>query len=85
MLYRVHIDMTKILPLMKEAQVKAHNKVETTVWVRAKDPDEACDLAIRKVCSDIMKERNSTRYKDIAKQAKNKISVVRIRRSNSSA
>ena len=73
--------MTKILPLMKEAGVKAHNKVETTVWVRAKDPDEACDLSIRKVCSDIMKERNSTRYKDIARQAKNKISVVKIRRS----
>jgi len=77
--------MTKVLPLMKKAQVKTHNKVETTIWVRAADPDEACDLAIKKVCSDIIKEKDCTRYKDIAKQVKIKASVVKIRRSNSSA
>ena len=77
--------MTKVLPLMKKAQVKTHNKVETTIWVRAADPDEACDLAIKKVCSDIIKEKDCTRHNDIAKQVKNKVSVVKIRRSNSSA
>ena len=85
MLYRVHIDMTKVLPLMKKVGVKVHNKAEAKVWVDAKDPDEACDLAIRKMCSDIIKERKSTLYKEIAQRVREQASVIKVRRSNPSA
>ena len=77
--------MTKALPLMKEAGIKAHSKVEAKVWVDAKDPDEACDLAIRKMCSDIIKEKKSTRHKEIAQKVRQKVSVIKVRRSSSSA
>ena len=74
--------MTKVLPLMKEAGVKAHSKVEAKVWVDAKDPDEACDLAIRKICSDIIQERKSTLFKEIAQRVREQASVTKVRRSS---
>ena len=77
--------MTKVLPLMKEAGIKAHSKVEAKVWVDAKDPDEACDLAIRKMCSDIIKEQKSIRYQEIAKKVREQASVVKVRRSSPGA
>ena len=83
MLYRVHIDMTKVLKVMKEANIKSHSKSETTVWVEAKDPDEACDLAVRKVCNDIIKERSTTRHKDIARMVRRKASVSKVWRTKS--
>jgi hypothetical protein len=74
--------MTKVLPLMKEAGVKAHSKLEAKVLIEAKDPDEACDLAIRKMCSDIIQEGKSTRYKEIAQKVREQASVVKVRRSS---
>ena len=74
--------MTKVLPLMKEAGVKAHSKVEAKAWVDAKDPDEACDLAIRKICSDIIQERKSTLFKEIAQRVREQASVTKVRRSS---
>ena len=77
--------MTKILKEMKQAKIKVHSKVETTVWVKATAPDMACRLAVNKVSSDIAKERKCTRNDEIAKKARRVISVTQIRRSSSNA
>jgi len=74
--------MSKILKDMKQAGVKSHNKLETILRVNAKDPDMACRLAVEKVCQDIAKERETTRFKEIAAKAKHVISVTKIRRTN---
>ena len=77
--------MPKLLPSMKEAGVKVHNKAEVTVWVKAQDPDEACALGIKKICSDLLKERDTSRYREIVQKIKAKASVTKVRRSSPSA
>ena len=67
---------------MKQAGVKSHNKLETILRVNAKDPDMACSLAVEKVCQDIVKERETARFKEVAGKARHVISVTKIRRTN---
>jgi hypothetical protein len=83
MYYRVHIDMSKVIGDLKKAGIKSHNKLETILRVKAKDPDEACSLAIEKIYTDIIKERACIKFQEIAKKAKNVISVTKVRRINS--
>lgn len=77
--------MTKILKDIKQAGIKVHNKLETKVWVKATDPDMACRLGVNKVASDIAKERKCTRNDEIAKKARQVISVTQVRKSSSDA
>jgi hypothetical protein len=73
--------MSKILKDMQGAGVQVHNKLEAIIRVNASDPDQACRLATEKICSDIAKERVSTRFKEISIKAKSVISVTKIRRA----
>ncbi len=73
--------MSKILKDMQQAGVKVHNKLEAIIRVDAADPDQACSLATEKICSDIAKERETTRFKEVSIKARRVISVTKIRRA----
>ena len=74
--------MSKALKTMKMANIKAHNKMEVALYVKAKDPDDACAFAIDKIYTDIVESRKSTRVKEVAKKVKNIISIKRVRKAN---
>ena len=82
MLYRVHINMEKIIREMDRNGIKIHNTKDTMVFVNAKDPDEACKIAIDKVCTDIVTERKTTNIQDMVKKLRKVVSVRKVRSGN---
>ena len=56
--------------------------MEVALYVKAKDPDDACAFAIDKIYTDIVESRKSTRVKETAKKVKNIISIKRVRKAN---
>ena len=56
--------------------------MEVALYVKAKDPDDACAFAIDKIYTDIVESRKSTRVKEAAKKVKNIISIKRVRKAN---
>ena len=79
MLYRVVINMVKVMDEMTALGIKSHNYKTTTVYVEAKSPDDACAKGIRKVCNEILHERNTTRIKQFAKKVAKTVSVKSVR------
>ena len=75
--------MAKVVEDLKKAGVRSHRKLETILRVKAKDPVVACSLATEKIYTDIIKERACTKFQEIAKKAKNVISVTKVRKVNS--
>ena len=75
MLYRVVINMTKVMDEMTQLGIESHNNKTTTVYVDTKSPDDACAEGIRKVCKEILLERNTTRIKQLAKKILKTVSV----------
>jgi len=76
--------MSKAIKTMKMARIKVHNKLEVALYVKAKDPDDACAYAIDKIYTDIVESRNSSSVsiKEVAKRVKKLISIKRIRKAN---
>jgi len=74
--------MSKAIKTMKMARIKVHNKLEVALYVKAKDPDDACAYAIDKIYTDIVESRNSSSVKEIAKRVKKLISIKKIRKVN---
>ena len=74
--------MSKALKTIRMANIKVHNKMEVALYVKAKDPDDACAFAIDKIYTDIVESRKSTRVKETAKKVKNIISIKRVRKAN---
>ncbi len=81
--YLVIVDMTKALKQLKAASIKVHNRSEVKMHVKAKDPDDACAVAIDKIYKDILKTRNSARVRDTAEKVKHLISIKKIRKASS--
>jgi len=52
------------------------------LYVKAKDPDDACAFAVDKIYTDILESRKSTRVKEVAEKVKNIISIKRVRKAN---
>ena len=79
MLYRVHINIEKIIKEIDRNGIKIHNTRDTMVFVNAKDPDEACKIAIDKVCTDIVTERKTTNIENMVKRLRKVVSVKKVR------
>ena len=82
MLYLVVVDMSKALAEMKAAHITVHNKKEVALYVKAKDPDDACAFAINKIYKDILASKKSTRIKEVAEKTRKVISIKKIRKAN---
>ena len=67
---------------MKMANIKVHNKLNVALYVKAKDPDDACAYAIDKIYTDILESRKSTRVKEVAEKVKKTISIKKIRKAD---
>ena len=52
------------------------------LYVKAKDPDDACAHAVDKIYTDILESRKSTRVKEVAEEVKNIISIKKVRKAN---
>ena len=74
--------MSKAIKTMKMARIKVHNKLEVALYVKAKDPDDACAYAINKIYRDILESKNSTRVKEVAEKVKKTISIKKIRKAD---
>ena len=74
--------MSKALKTMRMANIKVHNKLEVALYVKAKDPDDACAHAVDKIYTDILESRKSTRVKEVAEKVKNIISIKKVRKAN---
>jgi hypothetical protein len=83
-MYEVKINMEKILLDMKRLGLKRNCHKTVIVYVSAKDPDGACAGAIKQICRELRREKDSTTEKNasdinkLSRKAKGLIYVTKV-------
>ena len=80
MIYKVEIDLKDVLSELKKNKIKSQDKPRTFVFVPATDPDEACTVAIEKICNRILAERDGPKIRSLLKEVKPKIRIIKLRK-----
>jgi len=66
-LYKVKMDLTLVMTRLKKFRLKEYNDVSPTIFVEARDPDEACHLAYYRLVEILLKQDNSKETSLLAK------------------
>ena len=80
MIYKIEIDISKILPLLKKLGIHRYKNESTHIFVQADDPDEACFIALAKLAQQMLEENNTAAVKNTIKDLRHMVRVVKLRR-----
>jgi hypothetical protein len=80
MIYKIEIDISKILPLLKKVGIHRYKQESTHIFVQADDPDEACFIALAKLAQQMLEENNTAAVKDSIKNLRHMVRVVKLRK-----
>ena len=80
MIYKITVDMSKVLPELKKRKITIYKDKLTIVYIEAINPDDACKKALEEICQNIyMLKRKKVRKKFVL-SVKEKISVRKVER-----
>tara|TARA_Y100000361_G_C11096406_1_gene309319 strand:- start:212 stop:460 length:249 start_codon:yes stop_codon:yes gene_type:complete len=77
-IYKVYLDMTLIISRLKKFRLYEYNTTSPIVFVEADDPDGACFKAIYQLVRIILDQDSSQETKDICKDIKKDIRVLKV-------
>jgi len=80
MIYKVEVDLKDVLSELKRHKINSQDKPTTFVFVPAADPDEACVVAVEKICNRILAERDGQKIRSLLKEIKPKIRIIKLRK-----
>ena len=78
MIYKIEIDITKILPLLKKLGIHKYKNDKTYVFIKAEDPDEACGLSIEQIGKDIITVNDTPTVRDFIVELPTSVRVTKI-------
>lgn len=78
-LYKVKMDLTLVMARLKKFRLKEYNDVAPTIFVEARDPDEACHLAYYRLVEILLKQDNSKETSLLAKDILFDITIREVR------
>jgi len=80
MIYKIEIDIKKILPFLKRLGIYKYKNNKTYVFIKAEDPDEACGLAIEQMGEDMITLNDTSAVRDFIAELSTSVRVTKIRR-----
>ena len=80
MIYKITVDISKVLSELKKRKITIYKDKLTIVYIEAINPDDACKKAIEEICQNIYKLKRSEDRKKFVLSVKEKISVRKVER-----
>ena len=74
--YRVEMDLSIVIPQIREYRIYEYNSEHPIIFVEAKDPDEACFKATHRLLQMILKQKDTSETRDLCKEIKKDIVVI---------
>jgi hypothetical protein len=76
--YRVEMDLSIVIPQIREYRIYEYNSEKPIIFVEAKDPDEACFKATHRLLQMILKQKDTSETRDLCKEIKKDIVVTKV-------
>lgn len=76
--FRIMLDISNIYKDIRHLKLKEYRSPFPTIFISAKDPDDACFIAINNLIRLILNEDSSIEMRIICKQIKQKIKIDKI-------
>ena len=80
MIYKVTVDMSKVLKELKKKKITIYKEKVAFVFIESSDPDDACKKALEEICQNIYKLQRNKERKEFVKSIKQNISVKKVER-----
>ena len=80
MIYKVTVDMSKVLAELKKKKIGIYKEKVAFVFIEGSDPDDACKKALEEICQNIYKLQRNQKRKEFVVLFKQKISVLKVER-----
>jgi pentose-5-phosphate-3-epimerase len=80
MIYKVTVDMSKVLSELKKRKITIYKDKVAFVFIEANNPDDACRKALEEICQNIYKLQKDQQRKKFVIAVKDKISVKKVER-----
>tara|TARA_Y100001938_G_C7864053_1_gene317036 strand:+ start:255 stop:506 length:252 start_codon:yes stop_codon:yes gene_type:complete len=77
-IYKVKMDLSLVMSRLKKFRLQEYNDNFPTIFVEAKDPDEACYLAYYKLVEILLKQDNSKETSILAKSILHDIFIRKV-------
>ena len=77
-IYKVKMDLSLVMGVLKRFKLQEYSDPFPTIFVEAKDPDEACYLAYFKLVEILLKQDNSTETTLLAKEILHDINIRKV-------
>ena len=81
-IYKVTLDLTLVMPLLKVFRLGEFNSVQPTVFTEASDPDDACYFTICRFSETILKQNETASTAFLLKDILHDIRITRVRQSD---
>tara|TARA_Y100000004_G_C8684735_1_gene314836 strand:- start:138 stop:389 length:252 start_codon:yes stop_codon:yes gene_type:complete len=77
-IYKVKMDLSLVIARLKKFRLHEYSDPFPTIFVEAKDPDEACYLAYFKLVEILLKQDNSQETSFLAKDILHDINIRKV-------
>lgn len=81
-IYKVTLDLTIVIPSLKEFRLGEFNSLCPTVFTEAKNPDDACYFTICKFSETILKQKETASTAILLKDLLHDVRITRVRRAD---
>jgi pentose-5-phosphate-3-epimerase len=79
MIYKITVDISKVLSELKKRKITIYKDKLTIVYIEAINPDDACKKAIEEICQNIYKLQRTKARKKLVLFVKENISVKKVK------
>jgi len=80
MIYKITVDISKVLPELKKRKIAIYKEKFAFIFLEAINPDDACKKAIEEICQNIYQQKRTASMKKFVLSVKELISVKKIER-----
>jgi len=77
-IFKVHLDMTLVLPRLLKFKLGKYNSYFPIVFVEGQDPDEACFKAIYGLIQTILRQDESVETRLLCRSVKEDIRITKV-------
>lgn len=76
--YKVHIDLLDALELIRDFNLSDYNAGFCTLFIEAQDPDDACNVVLKRIKTEILKHHYSLENRVLCRKLNKLIRIEKI-------
>ena len=81
-IYKVTLDLTIVIPSLKNFRLGEFNSLYPTVFTEAKNPDDACYFTICRFSETILKQKETASTAILLKDLLHDVRITKVRRAD---